>query len=257
MPQSPEIAAKLTNSLLCTTIYERLDRPRVHFYRNTSVRVLGTLSSSMAAYDSLKHRHPSKRLRRVLQRMLHVLHDRLLPDRLLDFALRLDVVWVRVQTRDLALLCHLRSVVPLARLAQQFHEARRVRLRGLCELRLRLTCRAGSGISNIDEGRAGRTHRSQLGHEPRVAQQLQAHHLRVLLDRSVHESHHTRSARSARVGWGSAHLPPTLAILRRRRSIALSPCTPSCRIVAFGSCSSRPSCEMLCSLTGIEDCGAE
>ncbi len=41
--------------------------------------------------------------------------DRLLPDRLLDLALRLDVVRVRVQARDLALLRHLRAIVPLAR----------------------------------------------------------------------------------------------------------------------------------------------
>ena len=104
--------------------------------------------------------------------MLHVLHDRLLPDRLFDLALRLDVVRVHVQARDLALLCHLRAVVPLARLAQQLCKARRVRLRGLCELWLCLICSIVYGVSIRDGRRAMRTHHTQLGHELRVAQQL-------------------------------------------------------------------------------------
>ena len=104
--------------------------------------------------------------------MLHVLHDRLLPDRLLDLALRLDVVRIRVQARDLALLCHLRAIVPLARLAQQLRKARRVRLRGLCELWLCLICSIVYGVSIRDGRRAMRTHHTQLGHELRVAQQL-------------------------------------------------------------------------------------
>ena len=36
MPQRPETATRLTDSLLSTTIHERLDRPRVNFYRDTN-----------------------------------------------------------------------------------------------------------------------------------------------------------------------------------------------------------------------------
>lgn len=70
--------------------------------------------------------------------MLHVLRDRLLPDRLLDLALRLDVERVAVQSLDLPLLLELRAVLPLARLPKELGEARGVVLRGGGEVRLRL-----------------------------------------------------------------------------------------------------------------------
>lgn len=47
--------------------------------------------------------------------MLHIFHNSLLADGFLYFPLRLHIVWVRVQPLDLALLSHLRAIVPLAR----------------------------------------------------------------------------------------------------------------------------------------------
>jgi cytochrome c oxidase assembly protein Cox11 len=48
------------------------------------------------------------------------------------------------------------------------------------------------------------------------------------------------------------YLPATLPNFRLSKSMAFSP-TPSPRMVAVASFNSRPSYDMLCSLTGIED----
>lgn len=61
---------------------------------------------------------------------------------------------------------------------------------------------------------------------------------RVLFNQFVHASYSPWSARRAWMGCLRAHLLRTLAILPCGRSIAISPCTPSCRFVSFGSCSS-------------------
>ena len=70
--------------------------------------------------------------------MLHVLQHRLLPDRLLDLALRLDIERVRVQVLDLALAVELGAILALACLAQELGEARGVVLRGVREVGLAL-----------------------------------------------------------------------------------------------------------------------
>ncbi|KIM46558.1 hypothetical protein M413DRAFT_318133 [Hebeloma cylindrosporum] len=70
--------------------------------------------------------------------MLHILHNSLLADGFLYLPLRLHIVWVCVQPLDLALLSHLRAIVPLARVPQKFCETRWVRLRGCCQFWLRL-----------------------------------------------------------------------------------------------------------------------
>lgn len=76
--------------------------------------------------DSLEHCDPPKALRRVLQRMLHVLHHRLLPDCLLYPPLRLDVERICVKPLDVALLGELGLGLARAGLAQELRETRRV-----------------------------------------------------------------------------------------------------------------------------------
>ena len=71
---------------------------------------------------SLEHRHPPKRLRRILQRMLQVLDDRLLPYGLFDPFLTLDLVRVRCETLEL----RVGLLVSLARLTEELGEAGRV-----------------------------------------------------------------------------------------------------------------------------------
>lgn len=66
--------------------------------------------------------------------MLHVLRDGRLADRLLDLALRLDVVRVRVQPLDLAVCAD----VPVTRLEQELSESRGVGSDGGGELGLGL-----------------------------------------------------------------------------------------------------------------------
>lgn len=73
--------------------------------------------------------------------MLHILHNSLLADGFLYLPLRLHIVRVRVQPLDLALLSHLRTILSLARVPQEFCETRWVRLRGGCQFRLRLSRR--------------------------------------------------------------------------------------------------------------------
>jgi hypothetical protein len=58
--------------------------------------------------------------------MLHILHNRLLANRLFDLALCLNIEWIHVQTLDLLLLLELCSVLPLLRLFEKLGKARGV-----------------------------------------------------------------------------------------------------------------------------------
>lgn len=90
----------------------------------------------MKERDALEHRDPPKALGRVLERVLHILHDGLLADGLLDAPLRLDVERVRIEMLDLALPLELGAHVPVARLSQELGEPCGVILGGVCELGL-------------------------------------------------------------------------------------------------------------------------
>lgn len=84
--------------------------------------------------DSLQHRYATKRLRRVLQRVLHVLKDCLLPNSLFDPFLRLNVVRIRVQRHQIGL----RLLLSRPRLPQELCEASRVVLCRLSDFGLYL-----------------------------------------------------------------------------------------------------------------------
>jgi hypothetical protein len=55
--------------------------------------------------------------------MLHILHNRLLPNRFLDLTLRLDIERIHIQALDLLLLLDLCRVLPFLRLFEKFSEA--------------------------------------------------------------------------------------------------------------------------------------
>jgi hypothetical protein len=88
----------------------------------------------------------------------------------------------------------------------------------------------------------------KLGHEIRITEQLEAHHLRVLLHRPEQNLSNLSDARSK-----DKHLSvPVTGTRLRSRSSACSP-MPHALIVALGSVSWRPSKDMICSLTGTPD----
>src|SRR5882762_6539838 len=64
--------------------------------------------------------------------MLHILHNSLLSNRLLDPALRLDIKGISIKCLDFALL----SELPIPRLSKQFSKSSRVRLGRCCNLGL-------------------------------------------------------------------------------------------------------------------------
>ena len=81
--------------------------------------------------DSLKHRNAPEGLGRVLERVLQVLQDGLLLDRLLNLALRLDAEGVRFEEHAFALGLELGFVLPLARLADELRKLRGIVLGGV------------------------------------------------------------------------------------------------------------------------------
>lgn len=113
----------------------------------------------------LKHINSSKALRRIFYRMLHVLHNSLLSNRLLYLALSFHIERVRVQERDLVLTLHLRRVLAFSRLAEELCKTRRVRLDGLCHLGLglKLGVRTGGRLGQTRNSHASWSWRMRLG----------------------------------------------------------------------------------------------
>ncbi len=99
-----------TDGRLSARVDERFDRMTIHFGVNvqhchTPERLwLRVLASCEYMSRSITHRP--------LDRMLHVLKNSFLPDRLLDTLLRIDIVRsIRVEESDLSLLLDLRFAV--------------------------------------------------------------------------------------------------------------------------------------------------
>lgn len=86
----------------------------------------------------LEHGHSAETLWGVLQRVLHVLYHSCLPDGFLDPALSLDIVRIRVQSLNFALLRGIRLSLSILSLAEELCEASRVRLGSSSYLGLRL-----------------------------------------------------------------------------------------------------------------------
>lgn len=114
-----------TNRGLCAAVHKGLHGVSIHFNGNTA-RDQQRVEPNREPHI-LQHRHTAKDLRRVLERMFEVLHNRLLPYRLFYPALCLDVEWVCLHGGKLALCLD----VARTRLAQELCEPVGVRLRGM------------------------------------------------------------------------------------------------------------------------------
>lgn len=78
------------------------------------------------------------RLGHLLHRLLHVLQHALLPDRLLDLLLRLDVERICLEKLHLTLALETSGLLHRSELAKEIAEAGRVVLRRIGEFRVRL-----------------------------------------------------------------------------------------------------------------------
>lgn len=143
-PDTDGPARPLTDRLLGATIYESLHRMPIHLDRNTTDSQNRPRCRARGNKYALKHRDPPKGLRRVLQCVLQVLHYCLLPDRLFDAPLCLNIVWVCVRVK----LCRVR--LPCARCAEEGGEACGI---GLCsgrDVRVCLWERPGESSQMLD-----------------------------------------------------------------------------------------------------------
>ena len=109
------------------------------------------------------------------------------------------------------------------------------------------------------ERERGSTHLPELRHEPRIPEDLQLHHLRVLLDRpaarqnALHRTHFSRKLEAENTASVPAGLYDIDIPLDQEHHP--SP-TPRWAVLAFWSCKSRPSSEpygRLCSMTGFPE----
>ena len=88
--------------------------------------------------NSLEHGNSPEGFRTVLQSMLHILNNSLLPYGFLDPSLRFHVERVRIERLDLALASQICLVRSRDGLPQELSKTGGVRLRGSSKFRLRL-----------------------------------------------------------------------------------------------------------------------
>lgn len=219
----------------------------------TSTGMLPRVSEGLSTQKGhcvLEHGYPPEAFRGIFDGVLQILQDSLLAYRLFDPPLCLDIKGISIKTRNLCLPTSLLIGSKCAQLSQELGKPPRIRRGGSCKLWLSLYS------MQTREAECWKGERGQLSVTscserissgfPRICNRIISASCSAVLGTR-------RSVMSLGITYHvkEAHLPATLIFLRSS-STAL-PDTPSPSMVAFTSLSSRPSYEMLCSLSGIPD----